>query len=90
MKLHESNFSVNALREILTALKPANHVEKYKRAYRVEVDGLEIVPLTTSLSHFGDYLFYSSPDARTVCFIIYYRHKIIARYKIHLQPKNNA
>jgi hypothetical protein len=86
MQVFETNFSISALREVLAALKPVTHLEKYKRAYRVEVDGLEIVPLTTSLSHFSDYLFFSSPDARVVCFIIYYRHKVIARYKINLQP----
>ncbi|MCU0432520.1 MAG: hypothetical protein MUC87_03570 [Bacteroidia bacterium] len=87
MQVHENDFSVSALREILTALKPVNHLEKYKRAYRIEVDGLEIVPLTTSLAHFSDYLFFSSPDARVVCFIVYYRHKIISRHILNLQPK---
>lgn len=83
MQTYETSFSVSALREVLDALKPANRAENYNRAYRVEVDGLEIVPLTTSLRHFSDYLFYSSADSRVVSFIIYYRHKIIARYNIH-------
>jgi hypothetical protein len=59
----------------------------YERAYRIEIDGLEIVSSTTSLEHFNDFLFYSTDESITILFTIYHRHRVEFRYAFSMQSQ---
>lgn len=83
MKTEELKYTVENIQMIFNYLTKCCEMHSV-RSFRIEVDGLEIVPCTTNLNRFNDYLFYSSPESHSVTFTIYHRNRVEYRYVLRI------
>src|SRR5687767_11079200 len=70
MKHQLIDYTVENIGQIFSFLKKSIRTGQ-RRAYRIEADGVEIIPLTNSLDPFSDFLNFSYPQCSRIGFFIY-------------------
>jgi|GEM_PF-6954185 len=71
----KTTYSVEKVQSVYEYLKDCKR-RGYPRAYRVLVDGVEIVARTKELEHFHDFLHYSGEQAKELTIAVYYLHLV--------------